>query len=221
MTNKTIKLPPDLEEFTLKAKQKNNIRIALCALLFIVIACFLCINAAAIFRPENRLMRIFISLILLSVPFIVTGVPHKTSDKTYVGRVESIYVETTTGSNITGRYHNKSYNFGSRKVCNIICLEIVTPDGKRAKKKVYTAPANRNQAFNIYQIGDTVFHLYGTESVVVLPQKKHTHFECAVCEDVNDVKNTVCRACGHTLIKSEDSLFAAKDNYSEFPKIHY
>lgn len=206
MTNKTIILPTDLEEFTQKARQKNNIRIALCALLFVGIFCFLCINAAAIFRPENRLIRILISLLLLSVPFFVTGVPYKTSDKTYVGRVERIDVKTTTGCNVGGRYNDIARLF------NIIYLDILTPNGKRFKKKVYTAPADQKQAYNLYEVGDTVFHLYGTKSVVVLPQKKHTHFECAVCEDVNEVNNTVCRACGHTLIKYEKDLFADKFN---------
>ncbi len=210
MTNKKITLPADLEEYAHKARNKNNVRILACAVLFVLFAYFLYINADAILRPENRSMRIFFSLIFLSIPFVVTGFPHKTSDKTFVGRVESIDVKTTTGSNFGGRHNTRVY------CINIIYLKVVTPDGKRLKKKVYTARADQKQAYNLYEIGDTVFHLYGTNSVVVLPRKKDTHFECAVCEDVNEFENTVCRSCGHTLIKNADSLFCDTNTYSEF-----
>ena len=171
---------------------------------------FLCLNAEAILKPEHRTIRILISLIILSIPFIITGFPHKTSDKTYVGRVENIEVKTTTSSNFGGRHNNIAH------CINIVYLNVVTHDGKSLRKKVYTARADQKQAYNLYEVGDTVFHLYGTKSVVVLPRKKDTHFECAVCEDVNDVKNTVCRSCGHTLINSENSLFSNTYDYIHF-----
>ncbi len=211
MTNKAIKLPPDIEEFAREKRQKNNVKIALCALLFIIFAFFLYVNADAVFKPENRAIRIFFASIFMSVPFLITGFPHKTNDKTYIGRVEKATVKTTYSGTV-GKYNN---------FVNTIYLTITTPDGKKLKKKVYSANANQKQSYSLYEIGDTVFHLYGTKSVVVLPRKNDSHFECAVCEDVNAIANTVCRSCGHTLIKSADSLFAKKDNYSEFTRIQY
>lgn len=209
MTNKKITLPADLEEYTYKARRKNNIRILACAFLFVLCAYFLYLNAPAILKPEHRSTRIFISLVLMSLPFLITGFPHKTTDKTYVGRVEKSTVKTTYTGN--GAKFNRQVHF-----INTIYLTITTPDGKQIKKKVYSANANQKQAYSLYKIGDTVFHLYGTQSVVVLPTKKDTHFECAVCEDVNEIENTVCRSCGHTLIKNADSLFCDTNTYSEY-----
>ncbi len=211
MINKKITLPSDLEEFAYKAERKNNIRAFVCAVLFIICAYFLYLNAEAILRPENRAIRIFFALIFMSLPFLITGFPHKTTDETYIGRVEKATVKTTY-SGTGGKYNN---------FVNTIFLTIMTTDGKKLHKKVYSANANQKQSYSFYQIGDTVFHLYGTKSVVVLPRKKDTHFECAVCEDVNEIENTVCRSCGHTLIKSEDSLFAVRNISGEFTKIQY
>ncbi len=211
MTNKKITLPPDLEEFTYKAERKNNVRALICAVLFVLCAYFLYLNASAILKPENRAIRIFFALIFMSLPFIITGFPHKTSDKTFVGVVEKCKVEThITGGGNRGVYY-----------VNVTYLTTTTPDGKKLHKKFYTEKTSQKLPHTLYKIGDTVFHLCGAKCVVVLPRKNDTHFECAVCENVNEVTNTVCRVCGHTLIKNVDSLFCESDNYSDFSKIQY
>lgn len=207
MINKKITLPSDLEEFAYKAERKNNIRAFVCAVLFVLCAYYLYLNAEAILRPENRAIRIFFALIFMSFPFLITGFPHKTTDETYIGQVEEATVKTTYSAT-GGRFS------GQGRFVNTTYLTITTHDGKKIHKNVYSANASQKQPFNLYQIGDTVFHLYGTKSVVVLPRKKDTHFECAVCEDVNEIENTVCRSCGHTLIKNVDSLLSPKVEFT-------
>ena len=47
-----------------------------------------------------------------------------------------------------------------------------------------------------------VVHLYGTNTVVVLPNATSTTICCCVCGDDNEITNQTCRSCGYSLIKA-------------------
>ena len=84
---------------------------------------------------------------------------------------------------------------------NTIYLSIEQQDGKLIYKKAYVGKARLQQNINTYNEGDSVFHLYGTDTVVVLPESNDTVIHCAVCGSSNNIADDKCRDCNHTLIK--------------------
>ena len=84
---------------------------------------------------------------------------------------------------------------------NTIYLSIEQPDGKLIYKKAYSGKARLQQNINAYNEGDLVFHLYGTNTVVVLPDANDSSVHCSVCGSSNNIENDQCRDCGHSLIK--------------------
>ena len=84
---------------------------------------------------------------------------------------------------------------------NTIYLSIEQQDGKLIYKKAYGGKARLQQNINAYNEGNLVFHLYGTNTVVVLPDTNDRSVHCSVCGSSNDIENDQCRDCGHSLIK--------------------
>ena len=84
---------------------------------------------------------------------------------------------------------------------NTIYLSVEQPNGKLIYKKAYSGKARLQQNINAYNEGDLVFHLYGTNTVVVLPEANDGSVHCSVCGFSNNISNDKCRDCGYSLIK--------------------
>lgn len=187
------KIPNDLKKFARNYVVK---RVVACIVMFALLAVFLFLCMEIIFPAGLVSIKALFAITVLSLPFIITGVPFNLLDKTYYGTIENVTVETTVDS-----YAKARPVWETLYVRNTVYLSIRTPDGKVIDKKVYSAQANRNQNYDMYKNGDRVFHLCGSKYTVILPKKSDTHVECAVCGASNDINNDKCRNCRHTLIK--------------------
>ena len=140
--------------------------------------------------------------VILALPFIFTKFPFCAIDSTYCGIVEDIEVKMTKEARPAPYSYKGHYIFDK----GIVYLKIRTPDGGLIRRKVYGGIANLQKYINKYHEYDEVFHLYGTNTVVVMCREKSTHIECPVCGELNDKENEFCEKCGHTLVR--DLAFA-------------
>ena len=187
-------LPKDLQIYC-----RNRIlkRVIPCIILISVFATILALWGNVIFNTDNKAFQTSCYVVVMLIPFIITGVPHKLIDSTYYGTVKKIDIVTTTDN-------DSSVKPTREHLClkNTIYLSIERSDGKLIYKKVYSGKARLQQSINTYNEGDLVFHLYGTNTVVVLPDSKDGTVVCPICGDSNIIDNDTCRSCGHSLIKN-------------------
>ena len=154
--------------------------------------------------------------VILALPFIFTKFPFCIIDSTYCGIVERVQIETTTGikafkDNDQGA--RTTYNTWKMYEQNTIYLYIRTHGGELIRREVFRGMASLQEFIGAYEKGDEVFHLYGTNTVVILPKENDTHVKCPVCGVVNEKGRETCRECGHTVLSS--LMFAGKYKMDE------
>ena len=195
LIEKAMKIPYDLKAYRTR---KILVRVIPCTILVAAFATVLILWGEVIFDMEYKSFKDLCYVVVMLIPFIVTGVPHKLIDSTYYGTVKQIDIETTL-DNSTPLTPVKCHLYWR----NTIYLHIEKPNGKIVRKKAYSGMARLQQHIQTYHEGDSVFHLYGTPNVIVLPGAADSHVHCAVCGDSNDSDRSVCRSCGHSLIKMQ------------------
>lgn len=186
-------LPKDLQIYCRKRILK---RVIPCIILIFAFATVLILWGNVIFNTNNKTFRISCYIVVMLIPFVITGVPHKLIDSTYYGTVKKIDIVTTTDNDSSVKPTREHLYLK-----NTIYLSIEQPDGKLIYKKAYSGKARLQQNINAYNEGNLVFHLYGTNAVVVLPDTNDRSVHCSVCGSSNDIENDQCRDCGHSLIK--------------------
>lgn len=184
------------KDFSVFRRKRILIRIIPCVILTALFSTALVLWGDIIFRTGNKAFQISCYIIVMLVPFAVTGVPHKLIDSTYYGTVKKVNI-VTTADNDSSVKPTREHLY----LKNTVYLGIERPDGKLIYKKAYSGKASLQQNLNTYREGDIVFHLYGTNTVVVLPDATADTVNCAVCGDTNKTDSLSCRNCGHTLIK--------------------
>ncbi|MBQ9745284.1 MAG: hypothetical protein IJW21_00485 [Clostridia bacterium] len=141
-------------------------------------------------------VKVLTYIIILAIPFIVTKFPFCAIDSTYYGIVEDIEVKMTKDAR-PASYSYKGYSLYDK---GTVYLKIRTPDGELIRRKVYGGIVGLQQYINKFQKDDEVFHLYGTDAVMILPGEKDIPVQCPVCGELNERENGVCSECGHTLL---------------------
>lgn len=196
-------LPNDLLRFSLKQALK---RIIPCLVLLVLFGSVLIIWGERIFNNTNDVFRISGYFLIMLIPFALTGVPFKLLDRTYFGVVTDVSLITTIDNEssawptIEGAYRK-----------NTIYLTVKLPDGRQIRRKALEARVGSLQPIDRYQKNDRVFHLYGSRYTVILPKSQDKTYICSICGTTNMTDDIVCRACGHTLIKS----IKGGNNYEE------
>ena len=186
-------LPKDLQ---IHCRKRILKRVIPCIILISVFATILALWGSVIFNTDNKAFQTSCYVVVMFIPFAITGVPHKLIDSTYYGTVKKVDIVTTTDNDSSVKpTRERMY------LKNIIYLTIETPNGKIIYKKAYSGKSRLQLNINAYNEGDLVFHLYGTKTVVVLPDSKDSTILCAVCGSLNNIENDKCRACNHSLIK--------------------
>ena len=192
MSNKNA-LPHDLKKYARSAFLKKSKAFFISFSLLLLALVFFGDYVLPTNYPEAK---IAVYAIILTLPFIFTKFPFCVIDSTYYGIVEKIDIKMTREARpnpATPRTY-RVYDKG------LVYLTIRTHDGSLIKKKVYGGIWNIQKHINIYREGDEVFHLYGTDTVVILPKETDAHVMCPVCASVNEKENPVCRECGHTIL---------------------
>lgn len=187
-------LPKDLQTYCKKKILKHVIP---CAILIFAFAIILALWGNIIFNTNNKAFQISCYIVVMLIPFAITGVPFKLIDSTYCGIVKKVDIVTTTDNDSAVKPTREHLYLK-----NTICLNIEKPNGKLIYKKAYSTRANLQQNLNTYNEGDLVFHLYGTNRIVILPDLNESTVHCAVCGSSNNIENDKCRDCGHSLIKN-------------------
>ena len=195
MSKPKLRLPRDLRGHVRRAVIK---KITPCVLLLIAFGGAMYLFGERIFELVPPAVRVGAYVLAMLLPFVITRVPFCLFDRTFVGKVKHVHVQNEyvavkglAGSNL----------HISRTLATFVYLSLDLPDGK--EKRIKTVQSGFIEEF---KPGDTVFHLYGTNHTIVLPEMAGDHVECPVCGDDNRAALTECHSCGHTLIKSIHDL---------------
>ena len=198
-------LPDDLKKY---ARKYLLIRLCSCILLLTIFVLVLLFFGDTLFNHENSLYRIKEILCIAVVILIcfITGVPLKLMDRTFYGIVEKVTVTTGYNSKASGKRQStlNSRTVSYRGFYSIITMEISvkTSDGKTITRTVNSAPpSNENNYDEIFKQGDRVFHLYGTNIYVKIPDDKKEKIVCPICGLLNSQDHNLCNNCKYTLIK--------------------
>ena len=188
---------------------RGHVRVAVikkitpCVLLLIAFGGAMYFYGERIFALVPPAVRVGAYVLAMLLPFVITRVPFCLFDRTFVGKVKHVHVQNEyvavkglAGSNL----------HISRTLATFVYLSLDLPDGK--EKRIKTVQSGFIEEF---KPGDTVFHLYGTNHTIVLPEMAGDHVECPVCGDDNRAELTACHSCGHTLIKSMHDLVVQDD----------
>ena len=200
MSKPKLRLPRDLRGHVRVAVIK---KITPCVLLLIAFGGAMYFYGERIFALVPPAVRVGAYVLAMLLPFVITRVPFCLFDRTFVGKVKHVHVQNEyvavkglAGSNL----------HISRTLATFVYLSLDLPDGK--EKRIKTVQSGFIEEF---KPGDTVFHLYGTNHTIVLPEMAGDHVECPVCGDDNRAELTACHSCGHPLIKSMHDLIVQDD----------
>ena len=188
-----MQLPKDL---SLYRKKRILIRLIPCVALLCVFSAILFLWGDILINTDVIEFKVSCYIIIMLIPFAITGVPYNLIDSTYCGRITKIDVVTTTDNDCSFKPTMEHLYLK-----NTIYLHIEKSNGKTVCKKAYIGKAKLQQNLDTYKVGDTVFHLYGTKYVILLPQSANITVNCPVCGCSNSVEDNKCRKCNHSLIK--------------------
>ena len=189
---KKTKLPKDLTLFSIKTALK---RIVPCVLMLIAFAVALTLWGDVILPIEKEPVKSILYVVVMLVPFAVTGVPYKMLDRTYRGTVQKVEITTT----VDNAYHSKPTR-ESLYYKNTVFLHIMQENGVVIRQKASEKNAKAAENLEAYKVGDKVFHLYGSPQTIVLPEEKDQLVQCVICGEANYKNECHCKLCGHTLI---------------------
>ena len=194
-TNKPV-LPEDIRKIVTRAVAK---RVIPCIILEFILLWYVIFFGEMSFRMVGIEVRILIYIVLILLPFIITGVPLKLIDRSWKGEIIGINVDMGLNRSVNGK--------GVREVSYLV-LKIKRDDGKIVDHTVsvfslgYTMQSSRAKsefAEDDYAVGDKVYHYYGIKRLLII--HKDNSRECVICGSNNPEKNDRCFYCGHSIIK--------------------
>ena len=124
---KKTKLPKDLILFSIKTALK---RIVPCVLMLIAFAVALTFWGDVILPIEKEPVKSILYVVVMLVPFAVTGVPYKMLDRTYRGTVQKVEIRTT----VDNAYHSKPTR-ESLYYKNTVFLHVMQENGVVIRQK--------------------------------------------------------------------------------------
>lgn len=185
-----IHVPSDIKEYVSK-KRKKRIRFCVLgsAFLLLLFACF-----EIFFYPiekvtlANRLALYFIILFIFIdsieiVPYI--------KDKSYCGTI--IEVRNKVTREISALTLRRTPNHIAT-----IKIRILLPTGQKVWKTAYREKTD-SVPHGIYNEGETVIHIKGTNYIQSQPKSKHDKVRCIICGHYNYDAPDICKECGHKL----------------------
>lgn len=198
-------IPDDLKKY---ARKYLLIRLCSCVLLLAIFAAVLILFGDSLFVPESpsyRIKEILCIAVVILICFI-TGVPLKLMDRTFYGIVEKVTVTTGYNSKAAGKrqsiLNSRTVSYRGFYSVNTMEISVKTSDGKNITRTVSSAPlSNENNYDELFKQGDHIFHLYGTNVYVKIPNDKKEKVSCSVCGVLNLQDNDSCSNCKHTLVK--------------------
>ncbi len=186
-------VPRDLKSYCVK---KILIRVILCVLLLAAFLTVILLWGDLIFNTDREGFKSSCYIGILLLPFIITGVPYKLIDSTWYGTVKRVDVKTTA-DNASSVKPSLEHLY----LKNTVYLLVEKPNGKTIYKKACSGHFRHHGLLDVYREGDTVFHLYGTNNVIILPKPTDTTVRCPVCATPNPIENDTCFSCHRSLVR--------------------
>lgn len=139
---------------------------------------------------EQGSINTILSLVLImAVPFILSGIPLKLIDKSWYGEILDFDTVTAKPEEID--------NHSKMEITQTALIR--TPSGKLYKHTIYDEGVLfHDNSGEVYHVGDTVAHVYGTEYLVPIRTKldKGRPNVCAFCGHKSPCGESICRTCG-------------------------
>ena len=204
-TVKFPKLPQDIEAYL---KKKTVARIAKCVALELAVMLLLAFMGERLFSALGTVGQIIAYIVLMIIPFTVTGVPLKLIDRSWQGEVT--YVEVKTTSAFTKEVKARQYTENS------VWLTIKKSNGKVIYEKAASFPLKEKKYSSAsgeikdikpehflgkYNVGVKVFHFGGLERLLLVDENNKSTTTCIVCGQENDKSRKRCWECGYSLVK--------------------
>ena len=194
-TNKPV-LPEDIRKIVTRAVAK---RVIPCVISELIVLWYVIFFGEMSFKMVGIEVRILIYIVLILLPFIITGVPLKLIDRSWKGEIIGINVDMGLDRSVNGK--------GVREVSYLV-LKIKRDDGKIIEHTMsvfsHSTAMKSNRARSEfaeddYAVGDKVYHYYGIKRLLIIHKDKSR--ECVICGSNNPEKNDRCFYCGHSIIK--------------------
>lgn len=192
-----ITLPDDVKSY---AKRRMTLRRTVHILVFIALMTVsvltLTVNPEKTFENVQTKYRIIGTIVLLLIPFFVSGIPFSLRSRSYIGVVKNVKVDTVYRSDWALRNirHGKDYNR--------VWLTVDIPTSKRhIKRMVSSAESKYLQHIDVFHEEDVLVFIDGTNHAFKFPEKDVERRICVVCGLTAREINERCEICGHTYIK--------------------
>lgn len=192
-------LPEDLKKY--KPSPINKMIHLVIRLAIAAGVCFFIMRLAKNALEANPTLKIIMYVVfgVAAVACVLSVVFQKVSDVTCAGTVEDVKVRTRTESETPEKPTVETLH-------TYHVVELFIRDPENAARWINAAKYKSKDVDHDYvdkfRTGAEVFHLYGTNTAVILPTENDSTVACAVCGASNQKEDETCRACGHTLIKS-------------------
>ena len=200
---------------TLRQKRARSItiRITVCILLLLLFIFVIITWGNKLFPStlKSRVgytgLKIMFYILLLSVPFIISGIPFKIIDRSWSGTVTAVTVEESLKASGAGRPKLQKNNE--------LILTVKTDNGKELEHTIlsFNSKATSHSSGKIHHhehkvaVGDRVYKYYGFKFLYIIPQRHHEHKFCIVCGAKNKIKDKKCWSCDSELLFDPQSLY--------------
>lgn len=150
-------------------------------------------------------LRILFYVIILLIPFLITGVPLKLIDKSWGGTITAIKVKENLGTTANPRYVHVYQK-------EDLILTIKKDDGKEIEHTVLSLTEGNKSETNgtpkgkifyhthKYNVGDRAYKYYGFKYLYFVPKSYQDCRNCIRCGSQNNMQDATCWYCDAELI---------------------
>ena len=193
-----VDLPKDIVKYVYKKIVRCVITFMLLESVAIIIGV---LSWQTIAAKTGVIFHVCILVLLIIVPFFVSGFPFKLIDKSWAGNVTEVCIKEKTGTYADGGGEVFPYPK------NVIYLKVRKDNGKEkyiaAKEfgirhhKGFAVPNEGDVTKHVddYSEGDKVYHFYGLKHYYIV-RKNSEMIECVVCGASNKKEREDCLSCG-------------------------
>ena len=191
-----------MKKVIVPADIKQLVRRKIWARLLYLVICFVPALIVLYFYHKNTINHnsanyLIPVLILLILPFVISGFPLKLIDSgTYSGRIlkVDIYSQTYNADGDSSRM--TIFSRRHRIVTELLIEEDTRHLNKEVAKNIYI----KNHGYSeLYKADDRIVHVYGTDYIKIISEHPDTPTVCVVCGAINKEKTGKCCNCGYSL----------------------
>lgn len=186
-----IRVPSDIAR---TVRNKRIKELLFCAITSIAVGiCIFLLEDIMNFDSWGTVNKVIFYGILIILPWILKKIPFKYFDKSYTGTVVEQRKKLFIPSHNIMLHSSKFCH----KTISTIWVAVETDEGKLYEMTVYNEECDIVP--NIFNEGDRVLHIAGTDYLQIIPRPEDDRIRCVVCGRFNPRENDKCGKCSHTL----------------------